>query len=196
MRALEIQRNGIMLAVVGASKAIMFTARISSMIVEEAATIDVRGMINLGDERESHVNWLELLPLNRGDLLSFRFIDSEVITPPISEVATDSEKHILEQEQYEERLKFNPPVPRSIIAIQPNASLQLSIMGSQQITATLEGGREFISFSILWNQWRPEHCRISFSSFSQQETLERSGGKEWFQGLLKAGEKCTVKIGV
>jgi hypothetical protein len=195
MHALEIQRNGVTLAVVGARNALMFSADINSTIDEEAATIDIRGMIDLGNERKSHVSWLELAPLRIGDLLSFRFFESEVVTAPLKEVATDSEEHIAGQAEYQELLKSSPMVPRQLDLRQPNAALELSIAGSEQVTATLEGGREFISFRVLWNQWRPERCRLSLSSFSQQEALARTGGKEWFQGALKAGEQCAVKVG-
>ena len=195
MHALEVQCNGVTLAVAGARNALMFSADISSMIEEEAATIDIRGMIDLGNERKSHVSWLELAPLRIGDLLSFRFFESEFVTAPLKEVATDSEEHIAGQAEYEELLKSNPMVPRQVDIKQPNASLQLSIVGSEQVTATLESGREFISFHVLWDQWRPARCRLSLSSFSQQEALARTGGKEWFQGALKVGEQCAVKVG-
>jgi hypothetical protein len=195
MHALEVQRNGVTLVVVGASNALMFSADVSSTIEEEAATIDIRGMIDLGSDRKSHANWLELEPLRVGDVLSFRFFESEVVTAPIQEVATDSEEHVAGQAEYEELLKSTPIVPRQLDIKQPSASLQLSIAGSERITATLESGREFIAFRTLWDRWNPERCRISLSSFSQQEALSRTGSKEWFQGALKVGEQCTVTVG-
>ena len=67
MHALEVQRNGITLVVVGASNALMFSADVSATIEEEASTIDVRGMIDLGNDRKAHTNWLELEPLQVGE---------------------------------------------------------------------------------------------------------------------------------
>jgi hypothetical protein len=195
MHALEVQRNGKTLVVVGASNALMFSANVSSTVEEEAATIDIRGMIDLGRDRQSHVDWLELEQLRIGDVLSFRFFETEVVTAPLQEVATDSAEHVAGQAEYEELLKSNPIVPRQLDVKQPGASLQLTIAGSEQVTATLESGREFIAFRTLWNRWNPERCRISLSSFSQQEALSRTGGKEWFQGALRVGEQCVVKVG-
>ena len=195
MRAIEVQRNGETLAVVGAPNALMFSADISMCIEEEAATIDMRGMNDLGNGRQSHTSWLELAPLGLGDVLTFRFIETENVTAPVTDTASDSEEHIEAQAEYEEQLKTNPLTPRELELIQPNAALQLSVINGETITATLEGGREFLAFRTLWNQWSPERCRISLSSFSQSEALARSGAKEWFQGVMKIGEQCSVKIG-
>jgi len=195
MYALEIQRNGITLAVVGASNALMFSADISATIEEEGATIDVRGMLDLGSERKSHVTWLALEPLRIGDLLNFRFFESDIANAPVEEMATDSEEHINRQAEYEALLKSNPMVPGKLDIKQPNATLQLRAADGPEIIATLESGREFIAFRVLWNQWRPECCRLSLRSFSQQEALARSGSSEWFQGTLKVGEQCAVRIG-
>jgi hypothetical protein len=195
MHALEVQRNGATLVVVGASNALMFSADVSATLEEEAARIDIRGMIDLGNDRQSHANWLELEPLQIGDVLSFRFFQSEVVTAPLQEVATDSEQHIAGQAQYEELLKSTPMVPRQLDIKQPRPSLQLSIAGSEGVTAILESGREFIAFRTLWNRWSPERCRVSLSSFSQQEALSRTGGRRWFEGVLEVGQRCAVKVG-
>jgi hypothetical protein len=68
------------LVVVGANNALMFSADVSATIEEEAATIDIRGMMDLGNDRQSHANWLELEPLRIGDVLSFRFFEAEIVT--------------------------------------------------------------------------------------------------------------------
>ena len=195
MYALEVQRNGTTLAVVGGEHALMFSADVSAMIEEEAATIDIRGMNDLGSDRKSHTSWLQLAPLSNGDLLAFRFIETAAATAPAKEVATDSEEYLADQAHYKEQLQSNSPTPRELKIKQPNATFELQLTGTECITATLESGREFLSFRVLWNQWHPEHCRVSLSSFSQQEGLARTGGKQWFQGVLRVGEQCVVKVG-
>lgn len=195
MHALEVQRNGTTLAIVGGEHALMFSADVSAMIEEEAATIDIRGMNDLGSDRKSHTSWLQLAPLCNGDLLTFRFIECAAATAPSVEVATDSEEHLAAQAHYEEQLQSNSPTPRALEAKQPNATLQLQLTGIEHITAILESGREFLSFRVLWNQWQPERCRVSLSSCSQQEALARTGGKQWFQGVMRVGEQCVVKVG-
>lgn len=197
MHALRIKLNDATLAVVGVSNGVMFSARINAAIMDEdAATIDVRGMITLGDDRNAHVTWAELLPLNKGDVLKFHFIDSQGVTPPITEVATDSKEYITAQNEYDELLKSNPLTPRQVTALQPDAALQLSIKDKLDVAATLESGREFISFSVDWNKWRADHCRVSLTSFSQHEALARNGGREWFKGTITLGEECKVKVGL
>jgi hypothetical protein len=195
MHAVEVQYNGATICTVGAANAVMFSADIS-MFVEgpEAAMLNVRGMNDLGNDRTSHTGWIDELDISNGDRLVFRFVDVLAASPPEREVASDSEEHLTEQLWYETQLRENPMNPRELKRDFPNTSLQLSFPGAAPVIATLEGDREFISFQLMWNQWRPERCRVSLSSFSQQEALARAGSKEWLQGNLKVGEECIVKV--
>ena len=196
MHAIEIQRNGVTLAVIGAPNALMLAADVGIMVEgPDAGTLDLRGMNDLGGDRKSHTNWVDESALSSGDVLLFRFIEAESATPPLREVAEDSEESVAERQWYEEQTQSLPMAPRELERRLPNATLELSCPGREPITATLEGGREFISLHLLWNQWRRERCRLSLSSFSQQEALSRAGSKEWFQGYLLLGEQCVVKIG-
>ncbi len=195
MHAVEVQYNGDTICTVGAANALMVSADVS-MFVEgpEAATLHVSGMNDLGDDRTSHTGWIDELDMSNGDRLVFRFVDVPVASPPKREVASDSEEYLTEQQWYQQQLRDNPMKPKRLKRDFPNASLQLSFPGAAPVVATLEGDREFISLKILWDKWRPERCRVSLSSFSQQEALSRTGRNEWFQGNLKVGEECIVKI--
>jgi len=195
MRALEVKRNGATVAIIGAPNALMFSADIAASIQEEAATLDVRGMNELDNERQSHTTWLELDRLDDGDRVELSFIEVESATPPREEVATDSPEHQAGQAEYEALLQSEPLAPRELEQRRPDATLKLRIAGHEQIVATLESGREFLSCRFLWNRWRPERCRLSLSSFSQTEALARSGSREWFSGALGLGESCVVEIG-
>lgn len=196
MRAIEVQHNGTAICTVGSPNALMFSAGIS-MSVEgsSAATLGLSGMNDLGNDRTSHTGWIDELALSHGDLLAFRFVDTLAATPPARETASDSEEHLAEQQWYKNQMQENPMEPRELKRHFPNATLQLSLPRIEPVVATLEGSREFISLRLLWNQWRPECCRVSLSSFSQREARARAGSKEWFQGSLQIGEECVVKIG-
>lgn len=195
MYALIIKLNEETLATIGASNAIFFNSHIHISIDELGAALDLRGMLDLGSERTSHVNWLNPLQLQSGDLLCFHFVDSDVVTPPIEERATDSEEYISDQAAFEEEVRLNSPSIRNLKQVQPNANIQLTVLKNEPIIATLESGREFIAFHIVWDQFNPERCYVSLSSFSQKEADSRSGGKDWFRGKLLVGEQCTIKLG-
>jgi len=195
MRALQVIRNGELLAVAGTPKAIMLAADITTSIDEPGAVLDVRGMDDLGDDRQSHTNWIEFAPLGRGDRLEVCFLEADSSTSPIQETATDTEQYKAEQAEYAAQLQAEPLVPRALNLIQPNATLMLQVEGHELVVATLEGGREFISCHLLWNRWHPERCRVSLSSFSQAEAIARTGSREWFRGSLCVGECCVITIG-
>jgi hypothetical protein len=194
MHVLEVQLNGKTLVIAGATNAVLLSGRLSIFVQgPQAATLSVTGMNDLGDERQSHTRWLEEYELRTGDTVGFKFGEGTP-TPPLAEVATDSEEHRNEQEWYDEELRQNPVTPQVLSRLLPNATLRLLFPDEAPIVATLEGGREFISFGLTWNQWHPERCRVALSSFSQEEALARAGSKEWFQGRLKLGDKCVVEV--
>lgn len=195
MHALQIEQNGQRIVVAGSSHATMIAADVSALIHEAGATIDVRGMTE-NDGIASHVSWIELAPISYGDRITFRFVDldSEFFTLPLEDISTDSPQFIAEQAEYSELLRTDPPVVRELEKNQPDATLSLLLSNQDRIAATFENGREFMTCSFLWNRWRPDQCRISLRSFSQEEALTRAGGEEWFQGALKLGESCTLRL--
>ena len=178
----------------GAPNALMFDARISASIEDTEVTLEVHGMNDFGSNRQSHTTWLELAPLERGDVIGFRFTESEQATRPTLEVASDSEEHLIEQAKYEKALVSQSLAPRQLDHKNPHASLKLFLKDQPTFTAVLESGREYLSFSTLWNQWHPERCRVSLSSYSQAEAIARSGTREWFNGYLYLGDECSVEV--
>lgn len=196
MHTIEIERNGVPVCVVGAPNAIMLSVNVDLQVEGPAAgMLQSMGMNDLGNDRQSHTCWIEELVLAAGDTISLRFDERNEATPPAREVATDSEENLADQRWYDEQLRENPFVPTTIPRNLPTATLELLLPNATPIVATFEGEREFISLRLLWDQWRPERCRVSLSSFSQQEALARVGRKEWFAGYLQYGEQCAAKIG-
>lgn len=197
MLALEIEHNGQRVVVAGASKATMIAADITAAIHETGASLDIRGMKEAADDGgESHITWVELAPIAYDDRITFRFVDvgGESVTPPMEETFTDSPEYASAQAEYLELVQNNPLTIQVLDIKQPNATLSLLPPDQNRITAIFEQGREFMTCSFLWTKWRPEQCRVSLRSFSQEEALEKTGGKEWFKGTLKLGEACTVQL--
>lgn len=196
MHAIEIERNGVPVCVVGAPNAITFSVDVDLQIEGPAAgMLHAMGMNDLGNDRQSHTSWIEELVLAVSDTISFRFGEHNEATPPAREVATDSDENLADQRWYDEQRRENPLVPTTIPRNLPTATLEVFLPNATPIVATFEGEREFISFRVFWDRWRPERCRVSLSSFSQQEALARVGRKEWFAGYLQYGEQCAAKIG-
>jgi hypothetical protein len=196
MRAIEILRNGSMLCVAGTASASLLSVHVNLFIEEpHFGTLRVSGMNELENERSSHTYWLEDESLGENDRLTIRFTESDHVTPPGTETATDSEQYIAEQKWYEGEVKQGIFEPREVQRTWPNGWLSLATPGSGSVVATFEGEREFITFSLSWNQWRKDVCRFSLSSFSQSEAVARAGSKQWFEGKLKLEECCEVRLG-
>jgi hypothetical protein len=195
MHALAIKRSGKPVLVVGAPNALMFSADIATSVEDPEVTLDVRGMNDLGNERQSHTTWLELSPVSVGDQIEFQFIEAESFTPAEKEEATDSPEYVASRAEYEKKLEAEPLVPRPLEPRNPNACLSLVLPGRERIVAVLESGREFLTCRFVWSRWRPERCRVSLSSFSQQEALAHTGGRDWYSGVLGLGESYVVEVG-
>lgn len=172
----------------------MFSADISVSIEEPEATLDVRGMNDLGDDRHSHTTWVELSPLAAGERIAFEFVETQLASPPSEELPTDSAEYTVRQEEYENNMKAEPLGVREMDCKNPNASVALVLANGEQVIASLESGREFLTFRLNWDQWRPERCRVSLSTFSHEEALARTGGRNWYDGVLALGESCVVEV--
>lgn len=194
MHALEVKLDGVALAIAGAPKAIILAVHINFSIEQDRAYIDISGMNDLGSERRSHTNWVMQQSLPRQGRLELSLIDTPEVTPPIREIATDDAQHLADMADYEQRQRDEPFSPRVLETVSPHATLALTL-GGQRTVASLESGREFLSFSLHWDAWRPGQCRVSLSSFSQAEALARHGSRDWVRGKLGLGESLLVEFG-
>ncbi|WP_436045739.1 hypothetical protein [Variovorax paradoxus] len=58
---------------------------------EHPAILRIGGMRDLGNERQSHVQWIEEMVLAEGDELHLTLMSVDEATLPTEDVATDSE---------------------------------------------------------------------------------------------------------
>lgn len=198
MNVIEIQCNGVTLAVAGASNASLFSVSVFATIEGQGAVVECRGILELSDDRRSHVDWIQMHEVQEGDVLRFCLFESETATAPVRQVVRTSPEHIASEAEYDEMLRAElaePPPPRQLELIHPNAALRFAHSSGEQVTATLAGGMHHISFSVLWNKWELESCRVSLRSFAQDEALDDTTTKKWFRGRLSIGEHCTLTVG-
>lgn len=161
---------------------------------EHPATLDVRGMRDLGKDHQGHLEWIQELPLDVGDEISVTLLEVEEVTPPAEDIASDSDEHIAAQASYEAQLASGLPLPRALERKQSDASLEV-VVGDAPVVATFEDGREFLTMRVDWNRWRPERCRLSLRSFSVKEGLAREEGKNWLTASAARDQVVLVRVG-
>lgn len=195
MRALQVELNGQILAIAGSEAAVLLSGGINLSIDEIGGTLlDVGGMQDLGNDVHAHLTWVEMIDLVQGDQVTVRFVEVAAATPPSNMCRTDSPEHAAGQAAYENGLRRKPPTPRALEQIQPEAKLILRWKDNTTVVASFESGREFISCRFCWNSFRPDRCRVTLRSFSQDEAFARTSGKDWFSGTLNVGEACEIEL--
>ncbi|MDM0031964.1 hypothetical protein QTI33_07360 [Variovorax sp. J22P271] len=195
MQALEVLRNGQTLVVAGAEDAVLLSFSMHvSIDGEHPATLEMRGMRDLGNDRQAHLEWIQEFPLDLGDEIAVTLLEVEEVTPPAQDIASDSDGYIAEKAAYEAQLASGLPVPRTLKRKQPDASLEV-VVGDAPVVANLEGGRELLTLRVDWNRWRPERCRLSLRSFSVKEGLAREGGKNWLTASAARDQVVLVRVG-
>jgi hypothetical protein len=196
MRALEIEVNGRRIAVAASANAVLLSGTISAAVNERGGTLHVSGMEDLGNDVRSHLSWIDMLDVAYADRVTVRFSEVPVGTPPLEESRTDSPEYATRQAEYDEQLRTDPPRPRTVERTQPGVTLRLHWRDEPPVKAILESGREMIMCQFSWNSFRPDRCRVSLSSFSQDEAYGRTGGREWFRGVLNVGEAFGIELDV
>ncbi|SDE97361.1 hypothetical protein SAMN05444679_1485 [Variovorax sp. CF079] len=195
MQALEVLRNGQTVVMAGASDALMISLHLTILVDGEyPATLHIGGMRDLGNDRQSHVQWIEDLALADGDELRIRLLSVPEASTPVEDVPADSEEHLAAQAQYERELASNPPQPRKLERRRPNASLELTVGVGQPIVANFGVDGELLMLGGTWNNWHPERWRLSLSSCSCEQALARQGGKDRFNGRVARNEVVIVRV--
>lgn len=195
MQALEVLCNGQRLALAGTVDAVLLSFSMHvSIDGEHPATLEMRGMRDLGNDRQAHLAWIQEFPLDEGDEIRVRLLEVEEATLPAEDIASDSDEHIAAQAAYEAQLATGLPVPRALKRKQPHASLGVVVDGAP-VVATFESGRELLTLRIDWNRWHPDRCRLSLRSISVKEGLAREGGKNWLTAFVARDQMVLVRVG-
>jgi hypothetical protein len=195
MQALEVRRNGLPVVMAGAADALLVSLHLSALVDgEHPATLRIGGMRDLGNNRQSHAQWLEEMVLVEGDELHLKLVSVHEATLPTEDVAADSEEHLAAQAEYEMELAANPPQPTKLERRRPNASLQLAVGAAPPIVGNFGADGELLLLGATWNSWHPEHFHLNLSSCSCEQAIARQGGKDWFKGHVSQGEPVVVRI--
>jgi hypothetical protein len=194
-RALKISKAGGETWIAGARNAIMVSVDISVSIEGDCpGMIHVSGMNDLDGDRQSHTSWLECVAVESTAEFTIQFLETDTFTPPAKEVATDSEEHLKEIADFNEMVAKDPPRPRIMENNFPDSGITATLPNGEVIEARFESGRQFMAFRFHWNKFRPDRCRVSLSSNSMTEAMNRIDGRQWCQMNLALGESVHVRV--
>jgi hypothetical protein len=194
-RALKISKTGGETWIAGASNAFMVSVDISVSIEGDCpGMIHVSGMNDLDGDRQSHTSWLECVDVESDSEFTIQFLETDTFTPPAKEVATDAEEYLKEVADFNEMVAKDPSRPRVMENNFPDSGITATLPNGEVIEAWFEGGRQFMAIRFLWNKFRPDRCRVSLSSNSMTEAMNRTDGKQWCQLNLALGESVKVSV--
>ena len=195
MRAIEVAVNGQLRWRAGIANACILAPMLGASIAEDApADLRVSGMCDLDHERAAHVHWCETLALAEGDVVAFRFTDSENVTPPEEIVPTDSPEYVQEQRAFAERMRDFAPDRTAAIRKRPGLTLECRLNGDKAAVATWVGGEEHILCSLSWVKQRPDRCNVFFRSFGDKYKPQESPPTEWLRASLALHDVLDVHI--
>lgn len=191
MRAVEIRRNGSVICTAGFPGATMLSLHLDGDCETAGAGLTVNGMAELEGGHHLHLWWLNHLTIADGDEVTFVLVEAENVTTPAEQTASNSPEHIAEQQEYEKQAAL-PMVLRKLG--RSSAGLVFDVRVKGELCRASLGRREFLSASLLWTDFGNERCRFQVRSFSTDEAMRRSGGKEWLAQPVKLGDKVSVKV--
>jgi hypothetical protein len=195
MQAIAIRHNGKPICVAGSALGEILAVHVTGDIEgHEPIYLTVTGMNDLDGKRHSHTTWVDALNLSFGDSLEFSLIESEAVSSPIKDVAADSEEHLAEMRWLEEQEKTiaAPPPPRKRVL--KNLRFSMAVNGNEATSARLEGDDEFVTFSIVWDKYRPEQFRTNLRTFSSVDAWARKEARKWFDSKVGVGDSIVLTI--
>jgi len=177
--------------IAGVANAIMLSADLAGFVgAEEPASLRLAGMCRLGDGRDAHVYWFHELPLQSGDRVTFRLIDSEEPSPYTELQATDSAEYLEQRRKYMEAEAAYQPPTESAERRWPGLCVRLNVNGNPSVYAGYGASEEHMLCSLDWTQWRPEQLSIYVRSFSGASARLDRRETEW----LRADEYVSAEL--
>jgi hypothetical protein len=198
MPALQITKNEEHLCTVGSRGLFMFSAGVwGDLWSEEAAHLNVTGGTEEIEGKTEFLMWEFDHKLRNGDRVRFSFREGDTSSRP-PETIRDKEKAWKDLPATDQ--PWPPPddeianfESRSITNV--NLAWGFSMNGAAPTVYRPEGGRQQLSFSLLWNNRRPERIRVSLHSTSLREALARTGGKDYITEYVLLGSRFELQIG-
>ena len=197
MRAIDVAVNGKLLWRLGIRNASIISPTVSAWVADDSpASLMVSGMCDLDERRAAHVHWCETWSLANGDLVAFKFIESDDVTPPKTIVPTDSPDYLEEQQSFAESLKDLVPERAPAVRKRPELAFECRLNGQPATIASLIRAEEHVLCSLLWIKQRPDRCDVSVRSFGDKSKPEHSPATEWLRTTLALNDDFSVRIAV
>jgi hypothetical protein len=198
MPVLQITKNEEHLCTVGSQGLFMFSADVwGDLWTEEAARLNVTGATEDVDGKSEFLIWEFDHKLHKGDRVRFSFQDGAT-----SSRAPDTMRdYDAERKDSPDTFRRWPPQEDEVASFESrpvtNGSLVwgFSMNGATPTVYRPNGGRQQLSFSLLWNYRRSERIRVSLSSTSLREALARAGGVEYVTEYVPLGSRFELQIG-
>jgi hypothetical protein len=196
MATLRVTKNDQHLCTVGSRGLFMIAAGVwGDLWSKEAAHLDVTGGTEEVDGKTEFLMWEFLHELQRGDRLRFDFGTGDEssrapeVSPPDEKPPTPipnstwppSESEIADWER-------RPSVNDAL-------AWRLSMNDRAPTVFTPEGGRQHLSFGLLWNNRHPERIRVSLHCSSLREIVSRQGGLDFITEYVPLGSHFELHIG-
>jgi hypothetical protein len=196
MATLSVAKNDQHLCTVGSTGLFMMSAGVwGDLWSKEAAHLDLTGGTEEENGKTEFLVWELLHELQKGDRLRFDFgpgdqssrapevspPDDTPITPfpntnwpPSESEVAELERRPLVNDALAWRFSMNDQPPR---VFEP------------------QGGRQHLSFGLLWNNRHPERIRISLHCSSLREIVARQGGLDFITEYVPLGSRFELHIG-
>src|SRR6266513_2718619 len=195
MRAIDVAVNGKLLWRLGIRNASIISPSVSAWVADDsAASLMVSAMCDLDGGRAAHVRWCETWSLANGDLVAFKFIESDDVTLPDAIVPTDSPDYLEEQRSLAESLKDLVAERAPAVRKRPELAFECGLNGQPATIASLLGGEEHLLCSLLWIKQRPDRCDVSVRTFGDTSKPEHSPATDWLRTTLALNEDFSVRI--
>jgi hypothetical protein len=196
MPTLRVTKNDQHLCTVGSKGLFMISAGVwGDLWSKEAAHLDVTGGTEEKEGKTDFLMWEFLHELKRGDRLRFDFGGGDESSRPPETSPPDerprspipsgtwppSDSEVAEWEQR--------PVVNQALA------WRFSMNERQAEVFNPKGGRQHLSFGLLWNNRHPERIRISLHCASLREIVARQGGLDFITEYVPLGSTFELQIG-
>lgn len=196
MATLRVTKNDQHLCTVGSRGLFMISAGVwGDLWSTEAAHFDLTGGTEEADGKTEFLMWEFLHELQKGDRLRFDFgngdessrapevsaKDEKPVTPIPSSTWPPSDGEVAEWEQR--------PFRNDALA------WRFSMNERPPTVFTPEGGRQHLSFGLLWNNRYPERIRVSLHCSSLREIVARQGGLDFITEYVPTGSHFELHIG-
>ena len=197
MPMVRIVKNDDHLCTVGSNGLFMISVGVSGDLwSEEASHLNVTGGTEHEGGKTDFLIWEFDHRLHRGDDLHFSFQEGDVSSrePELFQAAT-------EREGSHEPTPIWPPSQEEIAAWEAkpleNADLawHFALNDGPARVFRPEGGRQHLSFGLLWNNRRPERIRLSLHSTSLRDIVARTGRLDYVTEYVPIGSRFCLQIG-